>query len=141
MNDTEYLQFIHEAARMGIQGLEDVKDHVSTGGMQAAIAGQLGEYREISAAAGSLLRSRGEKPKEPGLMARLSSGIMSTAKTMADSSPSAIAEMIIQGNNMGIVKSIKHLHDYDGDSRPVRALADKLLKTEEANVEQMKPFL
>lgn len=74
-------------------------------------------------------------------MARLSSEVMSTAKTLADPSASNIAEMVIQGNNMGITKSLKHLNDYAGNDPEVRNLAEKLLETEQANVEQMKPFL
>lgn len=50
-------------------------------------------------------------------------------------------EMTIQGNNMGVSKTIEHLHDYDGDDEEVRQLVEKLLATEEANVEQLKPFL
>ena len=49
--------------------------------------------------------------------------------------------MVINGNNMGINKGLKHLHDYKGDDQQVRALTEKLIATEQANVEQMKPFL
>ena len=52
-----------------------------------------------------------------------------------------IAEMMIQGNTMGMTKSLKHLHDYHGKDERVRDLANKLLKTEEANIQQMKKFL
>ena len=74
-------------------------------------------------------------------MARLSSEVMSTMQTLADSSDSKIAEMTIKGNNMGITKGLKQLPDYEGNDRQVRSLAEKLLSTEQANVEQMKPFL
>ena len=47
----------------------------------------------------------------------------------------------MKGNNMGITKGLKHLHDYEGDDPKVRTLAERLLSTEQANVEQMKPFL
>ena len=42
---------------------------------------------------------------------------------------------------MGITKGLMKLHDYEGNDRQVRSLAEKLLSTEQANVEQMKPFL
>lgn len=51
------------------------------------------------------------------------------------------AEMGIQDNTMGITKGTRHLNDYAGDDRRVRQLAEKLLRTEEANVAQMKPYL
>lgn len=74
-------------------------------------------------------------------MARLSSQAMATMKTLTDSSDSKLAEMVIQGNNMGVTKGLKHLHDYQGNDPKIRALAEKLLATEQANVSQMQPFL
>ena len=73
-------------------------------------------------------------------MVKASSEMMSAMKTMADHSTSKIAEMMIQGNTMGMTKSLKHLHDYHGKDERVRDLANKL-KTEEANIQQMKKFL
>lgn len=141
MQDTELLQYVHETAEMGIQGLKTLEGQVRDQGLRQALAQQTEEYRNISAAAGELLRGFGQEPKDPGLMARVSSEIMSTVKTLADPSASNIAEMVIQGNTMGITKGTRHLNDYAGDDRRVRQLAEKLLRTEEANVAQMKQYL
>lgn len=62
-------------------------------------------------------------------------------KLMADPSASKIAEMMIQGNTMGMTQSLRNLNDYPGKDERVRDLASKLLRTEEANIEQMKKFL
>lgn len=141
MQDTELLQYIHETAEMGIQGLKSLEGQVRDPGLRQALAQQTEEYRDISAAAGKLLRRSGAEPKDPSLMARVSSEIMSTVKTLADPSASNIAEMVIQGNTMGITKGTRHLNDYAGNDRQVRQLAEKLLRTEEANVAQMKAYL
>mgnify|MGYP002644296921 CR=1 FL=1 len=141
MKDVELLQYIHKTAEMGIEGLQNVERQIRDGALRDAVDRQEAEYREISRASGDLLRAKGEDPRDPGLMAKLSSEVMSVMQTMADPSDSKIAEMVIQGNNMGITKSLKHLHDYQGDDPKVRGLAEKLLKTEQDNVEEMKPFL
>lgn len=141
MQDIELLQFVHKTAAMGIKGLEDVKDHIHDSKLIDAVSQQAREYKKISKSSSSLLKSRGEEPKDPGLIAQISSGAMATAKTLVDSSASKIAEMVIQGNNMGITTGTKHLNDYAGDDPQVINLAEKLIKTEEANVEQMKKFL
>lgn len=49
--------------------------------------------------------------------------------------------MMIQGNTMGMTQSLRNLNDYPGKDERVRDLASKLLRTEEANIEQMKKFL
>ena len=67
-------------------------------------------------------------------------------KAMTDRSASNIAEMVIQGSTMGVTKSLRtirdcDLRDCDLRDNGVRRLADRLLETERANIEQMKRFL
>ena len=141
MKDIELLQSIHETAEMGILGLENVESQVGDEALRRALGQQTAEYRAISDSARQMLREKGVEPKGPGVMAKLSSEVMSTVKTLADPSPSNIAEMVIQGNTMGITKGIRRLGDFTGNDRDARALAEKLLHTEQANVEHMKDFL
>lgn len=141
MHDTELLHYVHETAAMGIEGLQNVEPQIRDAGLGQAVRSQLAEYQAIAGQSAQMLRAKGEEPKSPSLLARLSSEVMSTVQTLADSSPSKIAELVIQGNNMGVTKGLRHLHDYDGNDREIRALAEKLLSTEQANIEQMKPFL
>ncbi len=141
MKDTQRLQYVDKTAEMGFEGLRDVEVRIQDDGLRLAVRQQSAEYKTISKESGELLRSKGHEPEDPGLMARLSSEVMSTAKTFADACTSMIAEMVILGNTMGITKGIKHLNDYAGDDRRVRALAQRLISTEQDNVEQMKQFL
>lgn len=141
MKDIELLQYVHEISEMGVVGLKDILDRIQDKELKACIQAQIHEYRNISARSAELLDAKGEAPKDPALMARISSKVMSSAQTLTDSSASKIAEMVINVNNMGINKGLKHLHDYKGDDQQVRALTEKLIATEQANVEQMKPFL
>ena len=141
MKDIELLQYVHETAEMGIQGLSSLDGQVRDDGLRRVLGQQSAEYRRIADQAEQLLRSLGEEPRDPGLLAKVSAEVLSTVKTLADPSPSNIAEMVIQGNTMGAAKSTRHLGDYSGCSREIRNLAERLLHTEEANAAQMKSFL
>lgn len=66
---------------------------------------------------------------------------MSFVKTAADDSPSKIAEMMINGSTMGVTKITKGISGYSGKNKNITSLADKLLKTEQNNIEEMKRFL
>jgi len=48
---------------------------------------------------------------------------------------------MIQGTTMGIVKTIRHLKDYEGDDPKARELGERLLNLQEENVEKMKAYL
>lgn len=141
MKDMELLQYVHETAAMGVLGLQDLLPQAESPGMRQSLRSQIREYQDIAHSSAQLLQAKGAQPKDPGLMARLSSQAMATVKTLADSSDSKLAEMVIQGNNMGVTKGLKHLHDYRGNDPKIRALAEKLLAAEQANVSQMQPFL
>jgi uncharacterized protein (DUF305 family) len=60
---------------------------------------------------------------------------------MMDHSATKIAEMMIQGSTMGVTKSLRTIRDCQLQDERVRDLANKLLKTEQANIEEMKQFL
>lgn len=141
MKDSELLQFVHKTCEMGVVGLTDVKNKISGREMKSAVDSQIKEYRQITQRSEKMLRSAGKKPENPGMMAKASSGAMSAMKLMADSSDSKIAEMVIQGNTMGITKGTKHLNDYSGDDPKVRGLMRQLIDTQQANVDEMKKFL
>ena len=74
-------------------------------------------------------------------MAKMMSYVSSSAKTMMDNSASKIAELMIQGSTMGITNMTKSVHDYDDSDQDVKKLAEKHIKTEQANVDEMKKFL
>ena len=137
MNDIELLQYVHETAEMGIEGLNSLDGQVRDDSLRRVLSQQGAEYRQIADQAERLLRSLGEEPRDPGLLAKVSAEV----KTLADPSASNIAEMVIQGNTMGATKSTRHLGDYAGGNREIRNLAERLLHTEEANAAQMKQFL
>ena len=126
LTEAELLQYIYQTTEMGRDGIQSVLPHAEDETFHQAL---------------EQLQERGQEPKGLNPMVKASSEMMSAMKTMADHSTSKIAEMMIQGNTMGMTKSLKHLHDYHGKDERVRDLANKLLKTEEANIQQMKKFL
>ena len=109
MKDIELLQYVHETASMGVLGLRDLLPQVESAKMKQSLHTQIHEYQDIASDSAKLLQSKGSEPKDPGLMARLSSQAMATMKTLTDSSDSKLAEMVIQGNNMGGHQGAKHL--------------------------------
>ena len=141
LTDTELLNFIYQSTEMGRDGVQCVLAHAQEEPFRQALQQQMTEYEQLNDASAHMLQERGCGPEGVSPVAKASAQLMSAMKTMTDHTTSKIAEMMVQGNTMGMTKSVKHLHDYgQGDAR-VRDLATKLLKTEEANIEQMKAYL
>lgn len=141
MNEINLISHVYQTAEMGREGIQSVRKYAADPKLARALDRQDREYRDIQNAAGSMLQARGVRPAGVGTMAKLSSEAMSAMKLMADRSSAKIAEMMIQGSTMGVTKSLRTIRDCDAKDERVRDLADKLLKTEESNIEEMKGFL
>ena len=141
MNEINLISHVYQTAEMGREGIQSVRKYAADPKLARALDRQDREYRNIQNAAGSMLQARGVRPAGVGTMAKLSSEAMSAMKLMADRSSAKIAEMMIQGSTMGVTKSLRTIRDCDAKDERVRDLADKLLKTEESNIEEMKGFL
>ena len=141
LSESEMLNYIYQATEMGQDGIRTVLQHAEDEHFRQALEQQLAEYEKLGSAAEKLLRERGKEPKGTNPLAKASSELMCAVKTMTDHSSSKIAEMMVQGNTMGMTKSTQHLHDSHGKDAQVQELANRLLRTEEANIQQMKAFL
>lgn len=140
MNDIELLQYVHETAEMGIEGLNSLDGQVRDDSLRRVLSQQGAEYRQIADQAERLLRSLGEEPRDPGLLAKVSAEVMSTFKTLATPLHPTRGDGH-SGNTMGATKSTRHLGTTPVETVRSEISAERLLHTEEANAAQMKQFL
>ena len=138
--ETELLQYVYKTADMGVEGINAVLDYAESPELKKVLRDQKSEYVRYKDQAGKMLAAMDENFSGANPIAKISSYAMATGKLMMDRSSSKIAEMTIQGNSMGVSKTIKHLHDYPTHD-DARKLTEQLLATEKANIEQLKPFL
>ena len=141
LNDIEMLQSIRKTARMGCEGIEEILPLTKGEDFRKALETQKKEYHKIHEEADRLLFAKKAEPEDLSAMAKMSSKTMTMMKTMKDDSEEHLAEMMYQGSAMGVTKIIRNQREYCGNDSEVKALAQRLLKTEENNMEQMKKFL
>jgi len=143
MNDTaQLLDSTYKGSHMGIQSihklLEKLEDEQAVVG---ELQSQLAEYEEINEETITMLHEAGEKEKDINPIAKVSSDVSVTVNTMIDRSNSHVAEMMMQGNAMGVIKIIKAMNEYSGADEPAKNIAHRLLDTEQSNFENMKKYL
>ena len=61
--------------------------------------------------------------------------------TMTDQSDSKLSEMLIQGNDMGIVKGTKLLHSMHFEDSQIQNLLSDFVRLQEKNIDDLKQFL
>lgn len=141
VDEKQMLDCITEASDMGISSLQHVKGRTQDWELVKALDDQIAEYRRDYDDAAGMLSSMGQKPVNTGAAPKLFANLMADVKAAtAEDVPSKIAEMVIQGSTMGVTEVTKKLNEYEGGAS-ARGLAQRHLKTQQANIEAMKRFL
>jgi len=138
--EMELLQYIYKTADMGCEGIDAVEKHAEQKLLEE-LRRERNEYESVRSDADQMIRRGGDEPEGTGMMAKMSADMMTAGQMLMDDSRGKIAEMMIQGTTMGIVKTIRHLNDYEGNDEEARDLGKRLLKLQEENVEKMKAYL
>lgn len=144
INEEQMLNSICETADMGRESLKQVLEKTDDNGLKGALRAQISEYDNDYNLALEMLQQSGLKGKHPKArpMTKAESQVTVNLKTaFTQNKESQIAEMVIQGSSMGVVKITKELNGYNGSNQEVRRLAEKHLQTEQNNIEEMKKFL
>ncbi|MBQ6153337.1 MAG: hypothetical protein IJJ15_06290 [Ruminococcus sp.] len=140
MKDREMLNAIFKNAKMGVVGINSVSRYA---GMKlcSELKKQKKEYADICREAHRLQSMKDNPVKGLSAFAVKGSDMLSRMKLSYDSSDSKIAEMMINGSTMGITKIIRSRRAYEGHDARVDNLSQKLLMTEQNNIESMKGYL
>lgn len=137
----DILSSLLKTTQMGQVGIRSVEKAANGAQLKKALKSQLQEYNQIEQETYALARERGWQLAELNPMARTMADMASRSKLMYNKNDSKIAEMMVQGNTRGVIKSLKNLHRYHQNDGQVTAMAQKLLDCENNNIKQMEGFL
>ena len=141
ITEESFLGAIYKNAKMGADSIINLLPKIKEDALRSVITMQLDGYEKYAARAEKELRLHDVEAKEEGLMARLSARMGIAFQTMLDDSTGHIAELMIEGSNMGITDMTKLLNNYETvDSEAVR-LAREIILFEEHNIELLRRYL
>lgn len=139
--DMALLNFVYQNAEMGKETIPKLAKMVENTEFRRVMESQLSEYQTIYNTAEEKIKKSNQEAKGVGTMEKISAYTMLNLNTLLDKSSSHIAEMMMQGSNMGIIDITKKLKECPDAEPDTIRLAQKLLKTEEHNLEEVKEFL
>ena len=134
---------VYKEMKMGADSITDIMSRVKDGGLRTELTRQLEEYGKLSKAAHDRLCACGVSPKEEGWMARMSAKVGMAMNTMTDSTTSHLAQMVIEGNTMGITELTRLVREHENTScsESTLSLARDAIRFLEDAVERTKEFL
>ena len=140
---TYFFAEIYKNTKMGTEAILNLLPHVKDDAVRSLMTQQLDGYEKYAARAARALEEAGEKPREEGFLTRIGARIGMSFGTLMDSTTSHIAEMMIEGSNMGITEMTKliNAHATEQTAEDALRLAHEIVVFEEHNLEIMKRFL
>lgn len=142
MNDNKnVLDGIISTVQMGQIGIRSVLDNAVRTDLKRDLMSQLAEYDSIETQVQRIASSRGWELKEINPAIRAMSNTVSRMRLCTGRPDSKIAAMMIQGNTRGMILGLKDIHRSPNTDPEIRALSQKLLDTEHANIQQMQGYL
>ena len=141
MENINALDEIHKGACMGQDALSFVLDKVEDNNFKKVLQKQFDDYETIAKEIEELYSKydNGE-PHDTSLMNKAMTSMGIDMKTMSDHSNSKIAELLIQGVNMGIIEGRKILNKKDMNDE-VNTIVSKYVTMQEENLDILKKYL
>lgn len=135
------LNEINKDAKMGMDSISYVMKKIGDENMKENLSTQFAEYEKIVSKVTDLFKKYGELPDETPLKNKMMSWTGIQLNTINDTSNSKIAEMMVQGGNMGIIECQKLLNHNPNADQEVKDLLNDFMTIQKNDIEQMKTFL
>jgi len=134
------LDELNKGACMGMDAIDFIIDKVEDDDLKKELHAQYREYENISKKIHKLYPDCKKEPHETSAMNKAMTWYGIEIRTLTDKSTSKIAELLLQGTNMGIIEGRKLLNNKDIDEE-VNDLIDEYVTMQEKAVEKLKKFL
>ena len=137
----EFLIELHKNVQMAKYALEEVLKVCKDENLRKTL---LLQYHDFEKSAGDIVGAiieLGETPKSATCMQNMMLKSSIRMSTVLDNSPSKIADMVIQGDNQGIMDINRLLNQSEVKEERAISLATALLETEQRHVDDLKKYL
>lgn len=140
-NEVNVLDELNKGACMGMDAIHFILDKVDDKALEDELRNQYNKYKKISDEICKLYPEYSRKePHETSTMNKVMTWYGIEMKTFLDDSTSKIAELLLQGTNMGIIEGTKLLN-HKSTNKNVHKLVQEYVDMQEDAVENLKKFL
>lgn len=140
-NEINVLDELNKGACMGRDAIHFILDKVKDDNLKKELNRQYKKYKDISKEINEIYPQYNEgEPHETGTMNKIMTWYGIEMKTFMDESTSKIAELLLQGTNMGIIEGRRLLNHKKTDEN-VHRLVQEYVTMQEDAVEKLKEFL
>lgn len=141
MQEIDILKEINKDAKMGMDSITMVNEKVQDEKFKELLNEQHNEYQNIFDRTQELLVQENEDFKDVPSMQKAMAWTGIQMNTMNDKSNSKLSELLIQGNDMGVIKGTKLLNESSFTTPEIENLLSDFVRLQEKNIDDLKKFL
>lgn len=127
--------------KMGVTSIDDVLTHVKEEKMKNILKDAKQEHEKLRSELETMLSEYGDEGKDPNPLAKSMSWMKTNVKLGIENSDRTVADLIIEGCDMGIKSLSRYLNEYKAAEERAKNIAKELIKIEETLSKDMRPFL
>lgn len=141
MKEFEILKEINQNAKMGLDSLSTVLKKTQDNKFKNLLNAQHDEYQNIYDRTQELLVKNNIQMEDTPSMQKAMSWMGIQLNTINDSSNSKLSELLIQGNDMGIIKGTKLLNNHSFLDSEIKNILSDFVRLQEKNIDDLKKYL
>ena len=135
------LKECNAGCKSGTNSMEQVKPYIENEKLKSIIDKYNDKHIKIGEECHKMLNEFHEEEKDPQVSAKTFSWISTKIKLMKNDDTHEIADIMIDGCNMGIKSVSEYVNKYKNASKESKDLAKKLVKTEQEFMNELLRFL
>ena len=144
MIESDTLKLLRECdagIKMGIASIDDVLEHTQNDRLHQTLSQCKQTHEILQEDVQKLLGKYQDQGKAPNPIAKSMSRMKTKAKLGMDESDATIADLMTDGCNMGVKSLMRYLNQYEAADEASKAIAKKLIDSEEALVKDIQCYL
>ena len=142
-DNAQMLDKMYKNVKMGSDSMVNIISKVKDTELKQELTNQLDKYESYSKKVAGMIYDQGGTPKEENILTKAGSKIGIEMNTMMDSTPSHLAQMVIEGATMGMTDMTKIVREYENKncSEQAMKLAKEIAEFEDKSIDSLKQYL
>ncbi len=137
----ELLKECNSGSKMAVSSIRNVLDDIKEEKLKRLLENYIHKHEEYGEELHALLSANGISTEEPKSSAKTMAKVVTSVKLMADHSVSQIANLMIDGCNMGVKSISKYQNQYQAADRESIEISEELVKIEQHMANSLRRFL
>ena len=127
--------------KMGISSIDDVLEHTKSDALHRKLSDCKDQHEQLQTQLQKQLSRFQDEGKNPSPIAKGMSWIKTNMKLGMEESDRVIADLMIDGCNMGVKSLGKYLNQYKAADEKSKDIAKRLINLEDQMAIQLRPYL